>query len=129
MTKQSKQNFFKQVAEDYFEKREVSLENFCKMVQKVCPVFGTLKTEIKECDNSDKEITFSDEYIANMIISNKPIKNDNLEDIKETSTILQIILDSEGRIKFISHGIPFFTSANKGLVLFLGSLIDKKIIL
>lgn len=125
----TKKEFYKKIAEGYFDELSVSLDDFCEMLKGVYPVFGVLKTEMEDKENGYIEITFIDDDKADAVFSNNPDLEVDESLLDMSTVILKLTLSKEGVITTISHGIHLLTPVNKENILFLGSLINKKIIL
>lgn len=104
----NKKGFFNLVKDNYYENQETTLAELCEMYNCIAPIFGTLIIEIEK-SNKNTIIMFID----------------NDDGVFTTSMTLH--LDKKNVIKAVEHGLSIFTSANKDLILFYGSLIGKKI--
>jgi hypothetical protein len=122
-----KQEFFEHIECDYFKKLGCDFGDFKEMVSVIMPVFGVLKVDYERKSENEKIIIFKDVDQAMFVLveDGYEIKE---EDMDMTSNIMKIILDKEDVIKIVEHGIKIFTPANKDTVLFLGSIIGKKLL-
>jgi hypothetical protein len=118
--------FFNKIKEDFFEKLECSFEGFKDMVCGAMPVFGKLETDIIELQTG-KIIIFRDIDHAMFTIAPEGYEPTE-EDLDMSGTIMTLTLDTENEIKTVEHGVRLFTPANKEAVLFLSSIIGKRII-
>lgn len=125
----TKEEFYKKIAEGYFDELSVTLDDFCQTLKCVHPVFGALKTKMEDKEDGNKELVFIDEDKADMVFSTNPDAKIDESLLDMSTIILKLIIDEDGKIIFVNHGVSFLTPANKDLILFLGSLINKKIIL
>lgn len=123
-----RKDFFKAVANDYFESRTVQFDGFTEMIKGVMPVFGELKTEITEQDGSRKKtIVFVDIDEADAVFAPAGY-TPSKEDLDMSTVLLKLTINTDGVIEIVEHGLGIFTPANKDLILFFGSLIGKIIL-
>lgn len=121
----NRKEFFNKVKNEYYETQSISLENFCKTYKKVAPIFGELEVKTEKLEDGEIKLIFIDKDEYDFAVnSNGEIKN-NYIDMSSVSMVLY--LDKNGVVKTVENSITIFTPANKDLVLFCGSLIEKRI--
>lgn len=120
-----RKDFFKAIANDYFEERSITLEDLKKTISSVMPVFGKLEVEITE-ENDDKIFIFTDVDKADVAFIPEDCKLTE-EQLDMSCTLLKLIVQEDNKIQIVEHGLGMLTPANKEVILFLGSLIGKKI--
>jgi hypothetical protein len=122
-----RREFFQKIKEDYFKDLTCEFKDFKEMVCGIMPVFGTLEIEYNRVSDHEKIIIFKDIAEAMFVIG--PEGHDvTLEDLDMSGQIMKITMDGENVIHLVEHGIRMFTPANKDTVLFLGSIIGKKLL-
>lgn len=121
----TKKEFYDKIRDTYFDEGTCSLEEFKKMLSSAMPVFGELETKIEE---NEKEIVITfidrDEADEDFVPEEEGLTR---EDFDMSCIIITLYLGKDGTIKIVEHYLGIFTTANKDAVLFLGSLIGKKI--
>jgi septum formation inhibitor-activating ATPase MinD len=127
MTQMGRKEFFKAIAEGYFEDLTTDLQGMKDMISSAVPVFGTLEVEIEDKDTGGKKLTFIDRDDADLVLAPEGIDTDEV-DTDMTTTIITIHLDEHDVIRIVEHGFNIFTPANKNFVLLYASLIGKKIL-
>lgn len=121
-----KKEFFEKIKETYFEELTCDFEDFKTMLYGAIPVFGELETKITEKED-EKIIVFRDIDSADAAFVSEGYKLDE-SDLDMSGTIMTLTLDKDNVIKLVENNAGgLFTKANKDIVLFLGSLIGKKI--
>lgn len=106
-------SFIQKVKESYFEILPIKLDELKKMLKEVMPVEGYVDAEIIE---EDGVMTFV-------------LKDYYNEDKWDTADLLcKLTINSEGIIKIVEHDIPsYLTDKNKRIILFLSSLVGKRL--
>ena len=119
--------FFEQIKNSYFENLSSDFKEFKDTICAVMPVFGTVEIEYIRISEYEKIMIFKDIGEAMFVVG--PEGYDvTLEDLDMSGMILKITMDGENVIHLVEHGIRMFTPANKDIVLFLGSIIGKKLL-
>lgn len=118
-------NFYKAVAESYNDNLKCSLNGLKDMVIGAFPIFGELIVNIEDIKDG-KKMTFIDKDKANMVVGGN-ISSLTEDDLDMSAIALKITLDKNNKVTIVEHGVSFITPANKNLMLFLGSLVGKKI--
>ena len=122
-----RRDFFEKIKEDYFNDLTCEFKDFKEMVCGVMPVFGVLEVEYNRISDHEKVIIFKDIDEAMFVIG--PDGYDvTLEDLDMSGQVMKITMDGENVIHLVEHGVRMFTPANKDTVLFLGSIIGKKLL-
>jgi hypothetical protein len=122
-----RREFFEKIKEDYFKDLTCEFKDFKEMICGVMPVFGVLEIEYVRISDHEKVIIFKDIDEAVFVIG--PDGYDvTLEDLDMSGQIMKITMDGENVIHLVEHGIRIFNPANKDTVLFLGSIIGKKLL-
>jgi hypothetical protein len=122
-----RREFFEKIKEDYFNDLTCEFKDFKEMVCGVLPVFGVLEIEYNRVSDHEKIIIFKDVDEAMFVIG--PEGYDvTLEDLDMSGQVMKITMDGENVIHLVEHGVRMFTPANKDTVLFLGSIIGKKLL-
>lgn len=101
--------FYNNIITDYIFNNEISFNELCSKLKIVMRIWGELETEIKEVDGKI-EIKFIE------------------KDLYSTNERIKMYLNLKNEIKIIEPSIIVISPVNQASVLFLGSLIDKKII-
>jgi hypothetical protein len=126
----NRREFFQKIKEDYFNDLTCEFKDFKEMVCGVMPVFGVLEIEYVRVSDHEKVIIFKDIDEAMFVIGpeGSNVTLEDLEDLDMSGQIMKITMDGENVIHLVEHGVRMFTPANKDTVLFLGSIIGKKLL-
>jgi len=92
----------------------IEFEGLRKMIKEAMPILGYLDTETSEHEGN-KTINFRDYHRDEM-------------NWDMATPLCKLTLDAEGTIQLVEHGLTVFNATNKNVVLFLSSLIGKKLI-
>jgi hypothetical protein len=122
-----RREFFEKIKEDYFNGLTCEFKDFKEMVCGVMPVFGVLEVEYNRISDHEKVIIFKDIDEAMFVIGPEGC-DVTLKDLDMSGQIIKITMDGENVIHLVEHGVRMFTPANKDTVLFLGSIIGKKLL-
>lgn len=122
----NKKGFYEQILNTFFDELTCDFNDLKSMIKRIIPIFGELKTNIIEEDN-DIKIEFIDKYNADIYFASDNYELSE-EDMDMTSIALILYVDKiEKRIRAVDHNMDIFTPANKESVLFLTSIINKKV--
>lgn len=129
MAQMSRDEFFHAIAKDFFKDLTTDFDGLKSMIQGALPVFGELETEIEDKEDGGKKITFIDRDEAQIVMVGEGVDPEDLDDIDTdmSTTVATLHLNKEDRISIVEHSMHMFTPANKNNVLFLASLIGKKV--
>lgn len=123
----SEKEFYKNILENFFEELEWNIDEFARMVKYPLHIFGEVGYEVNEIENGKLikilDIDEADYYIAP---KDADIKR---EDVCMVTVALKFEIDKNGYITIIYTNTGMFTRANKEAMLFVSSLIGKKIVL
>lgn len=122
----SRKEFVSRVLKGYYEDKELNIDTLCITVKYVLPIFGECVHEVKDTE-SGKLIKIIDRDVANCYIAPEGVEVSE-EDLDMSTLALVLYTNKEGEINFIEHGYGAFTKANKDAVLFVSSLIGKKLL-
>ena len=133
----NRKDFFNKIADSYYAKEEIALEDLTTTIKRVMPVFGEINLEINKTSYG-YELKYLDVDIVTHVLRSDKNSNEMIEvELTEkeskmystTTRIIELDLNMEGEVTSASCGMNgFFTKANKDLVLFVGNLIGKTII-
>lgn len=133
----NRKDFFNKIADSYYAKEEITLEDLTTTIKRVMPVFGEINLEINKTSYG-YELRYLDVDIVTHVLRSNKNSNEMIEvELTEkeskmystTTRIIELDLNMEGEVTSASCGMNgFFTKANKDLVLFVGNLIGKTII-
>jgi hypothetical protein len=106
-------SFIQKVKESYFEVLTIKLDELKKMLKEVMPVHGYVDAEIIE---EDGVISFV-------------LKDYYNEDKWDAADLLcKLIINTDGVIQRVENDLPsYFNDENKKIILFLSSLVGKKL--
>lgn len=132
----NRKDFFNKIADSYYTKEEITLEDLTTTIKRVMPVFGEIDLELSR-SSSGYELKYLDvDDVTHIFKTDK--NSDKMIEVEltaeerklysTTTRIIELDLNIEGEVTSASCGINgLFTKANKDLVLFTGSLIGKTI--
>ena len=106
-------NFIQKVNESYFEVLTIKLDKLKKILKEVMPVEGYVDAEMIEEDG-----------VMTCIL--KDYYNENKWDVADF--LCKLSINSDGIIQVVEHDMPSYVNdKNKEIVLFLSSLVGKKL--
>jgi len=106
-------SFIIDVKDSYFEEKTIELEELKKNLKEVMPVEGYVDSEMIAKDGV-MTFVFKDYY------------NEDKWDVADF--LCKLSINSEGIIQVVEHDMPpFYNKKNKNIVLFLASLVGKKL--
>lgn len=130
MAEINRNEFFHAITESFFKDLTTDFTGLCEMINGALPVFGMLAVKVEDMEDGDKRITFIDKDDADFVITGEGVSQEELDDLDTdmTTTVVTLYLDKEDKISIVDHSMNLFTPANKNHVLFLASLIGKKVL-
>ena len=101
--------FYNNIITEYISSSEITFDELCSKLKIVMRIWGELEAEIREIDGKI-EIKFFE------------------KDLYSTNERIKMYLNLKNEIKKIEPSIIVISPVNQATVLFLGSLIDKRIV-
>lgn len=121
-----KNEFFKTVANTYFEPLECSVADLVEMLTPMLPIFGVAVVEVIET-NDGKTLRVIDKDYADCYVAPEGVEvTDEMLDMSTVAMVLYV--DKVGVVTFVEHNFKVFTKSNKNNVLFYSSLLGKTIV-